>query len=160
MRKGSGSPTRRRQSVKTPAKRKATVEKNKSPGTGLKARAAIISLTAQKRIKACILMENGMGPAEACKKAEIKSHSSFTKGKWFHKFQEGGMEALLEDNRHGSAWQMSPNSEEIIKQAARRGKNAPDALEDLRRERKESGDERPEPGFRTVQKVWRECQRR
>ena len=74
MRKGSGSPTSCRQSVKTPAKRKATVEKNKSPGTGRKARAAIISLTEQKRIKACILMENGMGPAEGRDQKSLLVH--------------------------------------------------------------------------------------
>jgi len=51
--------------------------------------------TKRKRIRACVLIEDGGGSMrEACKAVEIDL-SGFSRMKWLEKYQKGGVDALL-----------------------------------------------------------------
>ena len=112
---------------KTPAKSTGSTS-SRSPQAPIKKKSAtkIITDTVEGRLTACILMKAGWDMKKACKEAKI-NRSNFCRAKWFQKFTEGGMDALLVDERHNTPKQITPNTKERLRKSAEEGKNAPEA---------------------------------
>ena len=91
--------------------------------------------TAQKRISVCVLMvHGGLGRKKACKRVGI-CPSSFGRGKWLDKFKEGGMNAVLTDNRRGQKTVLTPTTTGAIQDWADTGMAANEIVGKLRQRR-------------------------
>ena len=109
-----------------------------------------ISGQAARRIKVCTLMEQGFSCKQACKDVGI-SRPSFIKKRWYERYQEDGMGALLDDKRGRKPTQMTPTTVKKIKVLGGKGLNAPDIQAAITDDREEAGDPRAAPSLRGVQ---------
>jgi hypothetical protein len=121
---------------------KAVLQEEKWAGT--------ITATAAKRIKCCVLIESGMSTKKACAKVGLSRTTWIGQG-WYESYLEGGMNALLHDQRGGTASQFTPQTNKRMRLHADKGKNAPEIRTLIIAEREEANEEREAPTVRGVQ---------
>ena len=69
-----------------------------------------ITRAAEKRIEVCILLKyTAMTTDEACRLVNV-DRSGFLRKKWFEIYKNSGIDALLQDKRHGTKHKMTPET--------------------------------------------------
>ena len=109
--------------------------------------------TVAKRIKACVLLQYSDLGITKIMKALGMNAQEFKRAGWYEKYQEHGIGALFADGRHKVAKQMTPTTKGLVEEKAREGLNAPDIVVQIGEQRRKSGDDRPAPSVRTVQRT-------
>lgn len=136
----------------TPPTRKRKCVMQGSRPTRLRRTSTLVTKTAENRIRLCVLVvDGGLSLKAACDVLGV-SRSSMLKCKWVERYKEGGMDALLEDNRTHKKVKMTPRTGKVVRDCARRGENASEIRMHVQESYRARGDaERDPPSVRTIQ---------
>ena len=138
---------------RTPVTRKRKFVMVGSRSTRLRKKRRIVTDAAANRIRVAVLVEDaGMSKTAAC--ALVKVHRfSENKGKWVQRYRDGGMDALLEDSRSHAKVKMTPRTQKVVMECAKKGENAGEIQGHLRGHYEDRGDtDREPPSVRTIQR--------